>query len=612
MARTGVAATIAALLAVTSISGAPAASAETFEEAVIRLVNEYRVSGLSCVNESGSPAFPAVAPVVRNDRVAQAAQNHSNYMTINNVFSHNEVSGDPGFTGADVGPRMTATGYGWAFAGENIAAGNSAPEATVQQWVLSSTGHCRFLMSSSSKDAGVGYSAKVGTTYQHYWTLNMGSLLSAVAAGAIDGSVSTNNTTWVAPSTLEAPTTTPWWVNVGPPMGGTGTYRVEVWNNSTNGWGAVQSGLTSSGPVQLPALIAAQVNADQQVKVRSFVYGPAGADGVNTAGAVTTLQFKVIPKPSTITLNPPTTTTPIGGSFTLSGSITSGVPVGSNVLLLCLAAGGQWTACPFSNGARVTGNGAWSSQAMDAPAVLEQTIKAEFPAINGWLGSSSSPVNVPFSTANMALNITGPAATPSGSYPTLTGSTSGIPTGSTIDIQQLIGGTWTHHGPTSVVSNAFSYALPTPAVAATTWRAVFAADSAQQKASDPFTVQVDSSNAGTTPTPVPPSYVPPATTSPDSTATTPTTTTTSPQIPITIKNGTVTGKLAKKQVRKVKVQRQTSAGAWKSVKTKQTSKATGKVKFYSLKKGTQYRLYAPQKTLNGATLPGVQSRTFTR
>jgi uncharacterized protein YkwD len=49
--------------------------------------------------------------MTRNAKLDQAATAHANYNVVNNVNSHYEVAGKPGFTGGDPWARMTAAGY---------------------------------------------------------------------------------------------------------------------------------------------------------------------------------------------------------------------------------------------------------------------------------------------------------------------------------------------------------------------------------------------------------------------------------------------------------------------------------------------------------------------
>lgn len=52
--------------------------------------------------------------------------------------------------------------------GENIAAGNAAAAATVEQW-MSSDGHRANILNPAFRELGVGYAYEDYSTYHHYW-----------------------------------------------------------------------------------------------------------------------------------------------------------------------------------------------------------------------------------------------------------------------------------------------------------------------------------------------------------------------------------------------------------------------------------------------------------
>lgn len=54
-------------------------------------------------------------PVLGRDALLdRAAQAHSDYQRLNNVISHEETAGAPGYTGAELGQRITAAGYNFS------------------------------------------------------------------------------------------------------------------------------------------------------------------------------------------------------------------------------------------------------------------------------------------------------------------------------------------------------------------------------------------------------------------------------------------------------------------------------------------------------------------
>ncbi|MDB5044188.1 MAG: hypothetical protein JWQ08_238 [Deinococcus sp.] len=140
---------------------APSAPSGTFAGRVLTLTNAARAQARTC----GSTSFPAAAPVAANAQLAQSAQGHAADMAARNYFSHTSQDG------RTMAQRITATGYVWRTIGENIAAGQTTPEAVVSGW-LKSEGHCRNIMNASFTELGVGYAA--GGSYGHYWVQDFG------------------------------------------------------------------------------------------------------------------------------------------------------------------------------------------------------------------------------------------------------------------------------------------------------------------------------------------------------------------------------------------------------------------------------------------------------
>ena len=68
---------------------------------------------------------------------------------------------------------MTAAGYPWSWAAENIAAGQTTPAAAVAGW-LASPGHCSNIMDPNLEQLGVGYVYGPSSDWKHYWTQNFG------------------------------------------------------------------------------------------------------------------------------------------------------------------------------------------------------------------------------------------------------------------------------------------------------------------------------------------------------------------------------------------------------------------------------------------------------
>jgi uncharacterized protein YkwD len=118
---------------------------------LLQLVNDVRASGCVC----GTTNMPAVAPVIWNDLLEDAAA-HSVDMKNRNTLSH--TGGD----GSNPGDRIVAAGYNWTTFGENIAYNYPDESAVIQGW-LQSEPHCRNIMNASVTEMGVARSGA-------YWT----------------------------------------------------------------------------------------------------------------------------------------------------------------------------------------------------------------------------------------------------------------------------------------------------------------------------------------------------------------------------------------------------------------------------------------------------------
>ncbi|OIK02239.1 sigma-70 family RNA polymerase sigma factor [Streptomyces monashensis] len=130
----------------------PAASGEVAQ--VIALVNQQR-------------AAAGCSPVSENADLDQAAQGHSDDMAARNYFDH--VSPD----GTDPGQRITAAGYHWSAYGENIAKGQSTPQAVMDAW-MNSPGHRANILNCAFKELGVGVRR---TADGPLWTQDFGTKL---------------------------------------------------------------------------------------------------------------------------------------------------------------------------------------------------------------------------------------------------------------------------------------------------------------------------------------------------------------------------------------------------------------------------------------------------
>ncbi|KKZ73539.1 hypothetical protein VO63_12285 [Streptomyces showdoensis] len=94
-----------------------------------------------------------------NATLTKAAQGHSDDMAARDFFDHTNPDGD------GPGERVTAAGYPWTTYGENIAMGQSSPEAVMEAW-MNSPGHRANILNCDFKEIGIGIHNSGGP----YWT----------------------------------------------------------------------------------------------------------------------------------------------------------------------------------------------------------------------------------------------------------------------------------------------------------------------------------------------------------------------------------------------------------------------------------------------------------
>ncbi|MFI5783901.1 CAP domain-containing protein [Nocardia sp. NPDC051570] len=145
--------------AICAIAGTPAATAAPQSQPqsggevdeVIKLTNSERAKA----------GCPALKP---ESHLKQAAQAHTEDMAAHGYLDHNSSKGSPF-------DRMTAAGYHWQKAAENIAQGYTSPSDVMKGW-MSSPGHRQNILDCGLRDIGVGYAkSRNGTPY---WTQDFG------------------------------------------------------------------------------------------------------------------------------------------------------------------------------------------------------------------------------------------------------------------------------------------------------------------------------------------------------------------------------------------------------------------------------------------------------
>lgn len=121
-----------------------------FEQRVVDLVNlERQKAGLK--------------PLVADIQLSKGARVKSQDMIDENYFSHTSPKYGSPFD------MMKTFGISHGYAGENIAAGQTTPEAVVTAW-MNSAGHRANILNANYGKIGVGYAYGPNSTYKHYWT----------------------------------------------------------------------------------------------------------------------------------------------------------------------------------------------------------------------------------------------------------------------------------------------------------------------------------------------------------------------------------------------------------------------------------------------------------
>ncbi len=127
------------------------------DAAVVCLINQQRVSrGLPALTESA--------------QLDRSAQSWNDSMVASGDFTH----------GSNFAGRISAVGYDWQTAGENIATGYLTPAQVVSAWMASS-GHCQNILDPSFRNVGTGETpSPVGNwaSGPATWTQDFGLLMS--------------------------------------------------------------------------------------------------------------------------------------------------------------------------------------------------------------------------------------------------------------------------------------------------------------------------------------------------------------------------------------------------------------------------------------------------
>ncbi len=128
---------------------------------IVGQINKIRSKGTTCGNKYYKP----VKPVIWNNKLGQAALQHSLDMAKKGFLSHT------GSDGSNPEERLSKVGYRWSSYGENIGQGFRTPDEAVKSW-LKSEMHCKKIMNPDFKEAGTAFVKS--SNRRSYWTLILG------------------------------------------------------------------------------------------------------------------------------------------------------------------------------------------------------------------------------------------------------------------------------------------------------------------------------------------------------------------------------------------------------------------------------------------------------
>jgi uncharacterized protein YkwD len=100
-------------------------------------------------------------------RLAASAQEQARDLAVQDRLSHVDSRN------RGLGVRLRSVGYAAAGAGENLAAGQSDIEDTLQAW-LASPSHCANLMQPEYRDVGLACVQRRGSRYERFWVAHFG------------------------------------------------------------------------------------------------------------------------------------------------------------------------------------------------------------------------------------------------------------------------------------------------------------------------------------------------------------------------------------------------------------------------------------------------------
>ncbi len=151
----------------------PCADTQALQRAVERL-NDVRQTAGPCEGAAAAAPPAARQPLAWEQRLASSAQAQASDLAQRDLLSHVDAQQ------RSFGLRLRSTGYAAAGAGENLAAGQTDFDDTLQAWLASPT-HCANLMQPDFRDVGLACVQRVGSRYERFWVAHLGAPVRRIA-----------------------------------------------------------------------------------------------------------------------------------------------------------------------------------------------------------------------------------------------------------------------------------------------------------------------------------------------------------------------------------------------------------------------------------------------
>jgi uncharacterized protein YkwD len=160
----------AALLAGAATTGR--ADGGGFEPCLDEQRLQQAVEQLNALRRDSSPACAAAGAAAMQHlhweaRLAASAHEQAVDLAARDKLSHVDARN------RGLGTRLRSVGYAAAGAGENLAAGQTDIEDTLQAW-MASPSHCANLMQPEYRDVGLACVQRRGSRYERFWVAHFG------------------------------------------------------------------------------------------------------------------------------------------------------------------------------------------------------------------------------------------------------------------------------------------------------------------------------------------------------------------------------------------------------------------------------------------------------